>query len=781
MPQPVSGRSHVQDGDGGAHQSMPPSRFLGHIVGFAGCIFPHSRSSSIPEVPPLPDRKGVFSVSRPALRHRHGTLALHHGDGRGKKNCSPMGNSAFPILGRLVNTGLIKRPMCATHKASAGSVRPDGPPGQSQEVGASTHSGICLPRVRFSSHNVPLFSTSKEDAENLGSHSQNHQTPRSASTHLASTTGSPRIIREDGSSWSPSHEGNSLLAPGVLGLRPTHVQPIRPSVSIGTQRSLMVDVGVQCVPGFTHCASGSNRPLPHGRISIGMGSALGHAHHLRTMDSGGSGETYQRSRVRRGGQSLRKVETPSVRPENSGRTRQFDCSCLPEPPRRHQVASPSPSHRAHVRALRWRLLHLGGQTHTREKERPCRQPLRGGVCGIRRVDPQPLGLPRHLSSLGITHRRPVCHKTKHSSSHLRVADTRCGGHGYRRHVPGLEGDVGVCVPTTRLTSTDSSQDPVLALQNNLGRSVVAGVMLVRSTVSTTSRLSSNTTTTTRPTHTGRDPPQGSFRTKDTCVAVIRQALTLRGFSEPVAERAARPQRDSTIAIYESKWCRFVDWCSGRKIDPFSTSSAVIGDFLLFLFQQKLAISTLEGYRMAIASTLRATSGVEVGRCDTLRSLLKNLECERARSRRQAPDWDLSLVLRRLRLPPFEPLSTCSLQLLTWKTVFLFALASGKRRGEIHALLLDSFAHTQDWSSISFSVSPSFLSKTALSDRGADLLLSIPALSNLASSDLPDDLRLCPVRAFRCYLQRTHTPKITKVTVYFTPGTCPQRHFPSLHL
>ena len=173
-----------------------------------------------------------------------------------------------------------------------------------------------------------------------------------------------------------------------------------------------------------------------------------------------------------------------------------------------------------------------------------------------------------------------------------------------------------------------------------------------------------------------------------------------------------------------KWRRFVDWCSGRKIDPFSTSSAVIGDFLLFLFQQKLAISTLEGYRMAIASTLRATSGVEVGRCDTLRSLLENLECERARSRRQAPDWDLSLVLRRLRLPPFEPLSTCSLQLLTWKTVFLFSLASGKRRGEIHALLLDSFAHTQDWSSISFSVSPTFLSKTALSDRGADLLLSI---------------------------------------------------------
>ena len=138
----------------------------------------------------------------------------------------------------------------------------------------------------------------------------------------------------------------------------THIQPIRPSVSIGTQQSLMVDAGV-CVPGFTHCAYGSNRPLPHGRLSPGMGSALGHAHLLRTMDSGGSGETYQRSRVRRCGKSLRKVERP-VWPEDSGRI------------------SPSPSHRARVRALRRRLLHLGGQTHTREKERPRRQPLQGG-------------------------------------------------------------------------------------------------------------------------------------------------------------------------------------------------------------------------------------------------------------------------------------------------------------------------------------------------------------------------------------------------------------------
>ena len=84
----------------------------------------------------------------------------------------------------------------------------------------------------------------------------------------------------------------------------------------------------------------------------------------------------------------------------------------------------------------------------------------------------------------------------------------------------------------------------------------------------------------------------------------------------MAERAARPQRESTLLIYESKWIRFVGWCSQRKVDPYTASVAVVGDFLLHLFDQKLAISTLEGYRMSIANTLRAMSNVEVGRCDT---------------------------------------------------------------------------------------------------------------------------------------------------------------------
>ena len=88
--------------------------------------------------------------------------------------------------------------------------------------------------------------------------------------------------------------------------------------------------------------------------------------------------------------------------------------------------------------------------------------------------------------------------------------------------------------------------------------------------------------------------------------------------------------------------------------------------------------------MAIASSLRATSGAEVGRNSALKSLFQNIEMEKGHHQRHFPECNIALVLSALIKPHFEPLDQSSDQMLTWKTVFLIALASGKCRGEIQA-------------------------------------------------------------------------------------------------
>ena len=88
-----------------------------------------------------------------------------------------------------------------------------------------------------------------------------------------------------------------------------------------------------------------------------------------------------------------------------------------------------------------------------------------------------------------------------------------------------------------------------------------------------------------------------------------------------------------------------------------------------------------------------------------------------------------MVLHQLTKAPFESLKEASLKRLTFKTVFLLALGSDKRRSEIHAWQNKNIRHQADWSQVSLYPSPSFLSKNQLAKEGPDsvALVVIPAL------------------------------------------------------
>ena len=120
-----------------------------------------------------------------------------------------------------------------------------------------------------------------------------------------------------------------------------------------------------------------------------------------------------------------------------------------------------------------------------------------------------------------------------------------------------------------------------------------------------------------------------------------------------------------------------------------------------------------------------------------------------------PSWNLSLVLQQLTKAPFEPMRKASLKHLTFKTVFLLALGSGKRRSEIHAWLYKNIRHQENWSQVSLYPSPSFLSKNQLARDGSASVASvvIPALAPSLDRSLRDDKSLCPVQALRYYLDR----------------------------
>ena len=229
-----------------------------------------------------------------------------------------------------------------------------------------------------------------------------------------------------------------------------------------------------------------------------------------------------------------------------------------------------------------------------------------------------------------------------------------------------------------------------------------------------------------------------------------EAIKKQGFSSPVAVRIEAPQRRSTRLVYEETWAIFVRWCETSQVDFRSPSIKQVADFLLHLFQEKnLQPSTIDGYRSAIVDKLGNASS-NVSKDENLTHLLDSFHRDRPKGRRGVPSWNLSLVLHQLTKPPFEPLRKASLKHLTFKTVFLLALGSGKRRSEIHAWLNKNIRHQADWSKVSLYPSPSLLAKNHLAKEGPECMAPVvtPALAPTLDKSLKENRSLCPVRALR---------------------------------
>ena len=144
---------------------------------------------------------------------------------------------------------------------------------------------------------------------------------------------------------------------------------------------------------------------------------------------------------------------------------------------------------------------------------------------------------------------------------------------------------------------------------------------------------------------------------------------------------------------EAKWSIFTKWCHSNQVDVRAPPLKAIADFLLHLFQdRKLQPGTIDGYRSAIADKL-GNSPINVSKDENLTDLLDSFHRDRPKCRRGIPSWNLTLVLHQLTKAPFEPLKEASLKHLTFKTVFLLALGSGKRRSEIHAWLHKNISQT----------------------------------------------------------------------------------------
>ena len=139
------------------------------------------------------------------------------------------------------------------------------------------------------------------------------------------------------------------------------------------------------------------------------------------------------------------------------------------------------------------------------------------------------------------------------------------------------------------------------------------------------------------------------------------------------------------------------------------------------------------------------------------SLLRNVLCALL-------PWDLSKVLQYLVTSAFEPLSHASFRALTLKTLFLLALATAKRVGELQAL---SSLVTFVGADACLSYIPQFVAKSESLTRSIPRSFLVKSLADFAAG-LDTDLLLCPVRALRLYLPRARSLSPGRHRLFVSP-------------
>ena len=255
------------------------------------------------------------------------------------------------------------------------------------------------------------------------------------------------------------------------------------------------------------------------------------------------------------------------------------------------------------------------------------------------------------------------------------------------------------------------------------------------------------------------------RAEPSRVATLKRHFRKSGFSGRAAGVLSGCLRSSTLRLYQSRWQIFCGWCRGRGVAPVSTTVPVVVDFLIHLRHDKgLSISAVKGYGSALNSVL-ALKGRDLSSSREITMLLRSFSRSVNPVELRPPAWDISLALQSLTGAPYEPLRTCEERFLAQKMLFLLALASAMRIGELHALSY-RVSHSRGWSEVSFSFVPGFMAKTpdpsSLAPRFEGF--TVPVLPNARNNC--NGRLLCPVRAVRCYLDRTaaHRPRCERLFV-----------------
>ena len=767
--EPISQSREIQDGNTGNHQDLPPTGGMGYIGGLQGCLFPYTDTGAVQKIPQISDPGPDLPVQSSTFWFVHSPHGVHCSNKGGQTNGHTQGYKNPPVPRRLVGKSQIPPNLSATYPDAGQNMPGSRLVSEFGKIRAGTQTNLQLcrlpvrPQVRPGPTDTgPVAKSPGKDTSTFVTTGLSgptvHVPDRSVNSHRK--TGSLRPVTHETHSVAPQKqlEGTGISREG------------HPSTQVPAPTFTMVAGRKQCPPRPTITPHKARSANIYRCFKRRMGHSLKRVHCKRVLVGARKQAAHKLSRTQSGVFGPQRVPKSLCRQNSSSGNQQYYGGRLHKQRRGHEVRPSMCPTVENLDTVLPAASDAKSATHPRPLKCNSRQAVQTGSDHPDRVVPTSRSLSSDLQPMAPAPDRSICYEVQQQVTSVCVSSTRLPSCSSGRTYSAMGGSGCICLPTDRHIGQSGGETNGQPLQENHSNcpglaqhALVLGLGdHVQPSPSQLTQLARSVDTAFQP-----DPAQESDQPKSPCLAPRATAIKQQGFSKAVAARIEAPQRSSTRSVYEAKWAIFTKWCITNQVDFRSPPVKSVADFLLYLFEdKKLQPSTIDGYRSAISDKLGNTT-VNISKDDNLTRLLESFHRDRPKGCRGIPSWNLSLVLHQLTKAPFEPLREASLKHLTFKTVFLLALGSGKRRSEIHAWQHRNIRHQSDWSKVSLFPSPSFLSKNQLAKEGPESVspVVIPALAPTLDRSHKSDRSLCPVRALRYYLDRTSDLRQHKELVF----------------
>lgn len=132
--------------------------------------------------------------------------------------------------------------------------------------------------------------------------------------------------------------------------------------------------------------------------------------------------------------------------------------------------------------------------------------------------------------------------------------------------------------------------------------------------------------------------------------------------------------------YSSAWLAWVDWCLGQHLDPLSTSSIQVVNFLSKLFQQGRSYRTINLHRSEISAGHPLIQGLAIGKEPLVCRLLRSIRLKNSPGSRYSILWDVNIILHFLKDWPDN--KDIALKQLSAKLAILLCLISFRRVSDV---------------------------------------------------------------------------------------------------